>query len=157
MAEIATVLAPEIFTGDHWEQVGKDLLKLLDKAASEFARTNLPHALTLGEEELQGLLFNAVMDIPRVIVLPTKSDPETGKQVVDATDEEVLIVSRINKARASAYALAMNAQAQRNEELKAMESNARAFAVDVGKSLISVVVSGIASSSISAGIGALVK
>lgn len=157
MAAIAHVLAPEIFTGDHWKLVGRDLLVLLDKAAAEFARTNLPKAIHLGEEELQGLLFNAVMDIPRVVVLPVKVDPATGQETIDATDEEIVIVSRINKARASAYALAMDAQAQRNAELAMMEANAKAFAVEVGKSVVSAVVQGIAGAGIGAGIGAIVK
>ena len=145
-SEVAKVLSPEIFTSEHWKLVGKDLLKILDKAAAQFAQNNLPIAIGLSETEVQGILFNAVMEIPRVIPVPP-----------NASDEELVIVSRVNKARASAYALAMDAQAARNEQTALLEANAKAFAVEVGKTLVSVAISGLATSAVNAAVGAAVK
>ena len=126
----------DMFTKDHWKNVGVDMLTVIDNAATEFAKTNIAIAAGWTEDQLKGILFNEVLTLPPTQAL---THPE------DAPEEEILLISRINKARSSAHALVLDAQAQNNEQERQLEDNARKFAADVGKTLLTIVIGGVTS------------
>lgn len=123
----------DMFTEEHWKQVGLNMLTFLDTNVSAFVQKNLPVAGQYSEEQLRGLLFSKALRIPDTVQLVA------GK---DATEEEILAVSRINKARASAHALIVDAQATKNETAVQLEDQAMKFAAEVGTTLLTVLVSG---------------
>ena len=129
---IKELINPSIFKGDYWEKAGKDLLAILEASAVKFVEDNADLAIGLTEDEVKGILFNAMLDTPALPELPEGASPA-----------QLATVARIAKARAAAFALTMEAQKLRNFSTAKLEENAKEFAVAVGKTVLGAVLGSI--------------
>ena len=146
--EILTAMnLPEsLFTGEHWERVGEDMLKALQISAEAFVKTNMPIAVNLTEDEVKGLLYAAVI-----------SSPELPGVRAFADAEILAMAAYICKVRAQGFALMSEAQKQKNENIALLEKNAKEFAVNLGGVLLNVAVGALATGATKAAIGAVTK
>lgn len=128
MGNLTDIINKDALTGTYWEKAGKALLVLLDKAATQFVEQNKDMAIGLTEDEVKGILFNALLTTPSIPEIPE-----------DASPVQLKAVASILKARASAFALTMEAQKARNINTAQLEANAKEFAADVGKTLLSAI------------------
>lgn len=126
----------KMFTEERWKGVGIDLLTALDTDVSSFVKDNVSIAGEYTEEQMKGLLFSKVLQLPATVELTSG---------VNSTEEEILIVSRINKARAAAHALIIDIQAFKNEHAAKLESAALKFVSNVGQQLLTIAITGVTS------------
>lgn len=126
MGSVTDIINKDSLKGDYWEKAGKDLLVLLEKAATKFVEDNKDTAIGLTEDEIKGILFNAMLITPSIPEIPE-----------DATPVQLKAIASILKARAAAFALTMEAQKARNVSTALLEKNAKEFATDVGKTVLS--------------------
>jgi hypothetical protein len=127
MGSLVDIINKEAFTGDYWEKAGKDMLVILERSAAVFVEDNKEVALGLTEEEVKGILFNAMFTTPSLPNIPE-----------DATPVQMKACASILKARACAFALTMEAQRSRNVSTVQLQSNAKEFAIAVSKSVLGV-------------------
>jgi hypothetical protein len=139
-------LNENLFTGEHWERVGKDLLKALQISAEAFVRTNMPIAVNLTEDEVKGLLYAAVISSPELPVVPANADAEM-----------LAMAAYICKVRAQGFALMSEAQKQKNASIALLEKNAKEFAVNLGGVLLNVAFGALATGVTKAAIGAVTQ
>jgi hypothetical protein len=133
-----------LFTGDHWEKVGKDMLKVLEASAAAFVKTNMPIAVNLTEDEVKGLLYAAVISSPELPHIPENADAEL-----------LAMAARVCKVRAQGFALMSEAQKQKNTSIATLEKNAADFAVSLGGVLLNVALGALATGATNAALGAV--
>ena len=117
---------PNIFTGDHWKKVGVDLVTLLEQAAVQFVKDNKDVCINLTTDEIKGILFDAVIQVPDLPEVPD-----------NASADMLAAAARVILAREQAALLTSEAQKQRNLNTAQVEQNAKEFAIKLGNLVIS--------------------